>query len=237
MADVQDDEREIEMRRIAGLQKKGGRSDEDAHLCEIEDHDDVPFELKSSTNDSVSTGRDIGHEHLRRWNELDWLVGFYLDDDGDLVLNELYHFQPGELDWFGEKEDYIEPDYELLAIAAENLDDDAVSRIFGDEESYGYDDVKRVLKQQKMYPSGERLKKAMIEEMADLPGTRFSRERLLEILRHRVRYLIHRGGTLNNPHIPKKSIVEVAHKFDLRKDDIPALLRERVLNRLNAEEE
>jgi len=33
------------------------------------------YELKSTTRDRVSTARDVGPEHLKKWRSLNWIVG------------------------------------------------------------------------------------------------------------------------------------------------------------------
>ena len=234
MAYVQDDTREDEIRQLAGLQKKGGRSDPDAHLVGIADHEDIPFELKSSTGNSVSTGRDVGHDHLNKWNNIDWLVGFYTDRGGELILDELYHFGPGDLDWFEEKMEYIQPDYDLLELLSKSIDDRYVTEVFGPESEFDIEVVKKFLKRQKMYPSGEKLTVSMIGEMADLPSGKFSRMAMTKVVKERAKYLIHRGGTLNNPHIPKSEIISKGTKIDISDEEfVKSKIRGLVLSRIN----
>lgn len=45
----------------------------------------------------------------------------------------------------------------------------------------------------------------------DLPDG-YSPKRMLEILRLRARYLLDRGSTLNNPHIPKRFFATLANR-------------------------
>jgi len=233
VVNVQDDTREEEIRTLAGLEKIGGRTDVDAHLTDYPEYGNIPFELKSSTGKSVSTGRDVGHDHLTKWDSIDWLVGFYIEVNNELSLSELYHFGPGDLDWFKEKISYIEADYVLLDLISQSVDDSFVTRIFGDDDEFDVKIVKKFLKQQKMYPSGERLKVGMIQEMADLPSGIFSRSAMVQVVKERAKYLVHRGGTLNNPHIPKSKIEEVGNKLDISNPDrVQSQLRSLILRRL-----
>lgn len=64
--------------------------------------------------------------------------------------------------------------------------------IIGTKETYTYDDARKLHKNQ--------LKKADYLARMDNPDG-YTPDRMLEIFRERVRYVIERGATLNNPHI------------------------------------
>ena len=66
--------------------------------------------------------------------------------------------------------------------------------ILGKKEKYTYDDAKKLHKMQ--YKKDEYL------EMMDIKDG-YSGKRMLKILKDRSEYLMNRGSTLNNPHIPK----------------------------------
>ena len=76
---VQDDRREVEVRDLIGLRAGETRSGVDAYF----DFSDgnrryaVPVELKSTTNRTVSTARDVGPAHIRKWRSRLWVFGFY----------------------------------------------------------------------------------------------------------------------------------------------------------------
>ena len=63
---------------------------------------------------------------------------------------------------------------------------------------------------------------------ADLPGGLFSRHVMLELLRERCEYVIRRGSTLNNPHIPASFFKD----WERITDDHAARLRELVVEAL-----
>jgi hypothetical protein len=66
-------------------------------------------------------------------------------------------------------------------------------QIIGRKDIYTYDDAKEIQKMQ--------YKKEQYLQLQDLPQG-YSRKRMLEIVKDRAQYLIERGSTLNNPHIP-----------------------------------
>ena len=107
---VQDDARESQMIQLFNLTvpEERRRSDIDAHLNI--DGKVIDFELKSTTSDSVSTVRDFGPEHIRKWRaDLHWIFAFY-DKSGTKLLHCIYA-SPADMEpWIAEKERYIRPD-------------------------------------------------------------------------------------------------------------------------------
>ncbi|MEB3283635.1 MAG: hypothetical protein VKK42_32400 [Lyngbya sp.] len=97
------------------------------------------------------------------------------------------------LPWIQEKERYVEFDYLLAVITPELLNLSNLYQILGEKEIYSFEDAKRLHKKQ--YSRQE------YREKMDLPNG-YSPERMLRILKDRCQYLIKRGSTLNNPHIP-----------------------------------
>ena len=65
--------------------------------------------------------------------------------------------------------------------------------ILGHKELYSYEDAKSIQKKQ--------YKKEKYLQLQDLESG-YSPARMLEIIKDRAYYLIKRGSTLNNPHIP-----------------------------------
>jgi hypothetical protein len=86
---VQDDSRERQLIELFELEriKGAGRGDTDAKL--VLASGDIPFELKSSTYDSVTTARDVSPLHLEKWRKEHWLFGFY-EADGKTLKYCLY---------------------------------------------------------------------------------------------------------------------------------------------------
>ena len=82
---VQDDRREVEVRDRIGLRGGETRSGVDAYF----DFSDegrryaVPVELKSTTNRTVSTARDVGRAHIQKWR----LRAKYLNERGSTLNN------------------------------------------------------------------------------------------------------------------------------------------------------
>ena len=192
MADssFQDDQREHEMRELFGLIKgeAEGRSGIDAYLDLGSDLH--PFELKTTSNGSVTTVRDFGHEHIRKWKNKHWLIGFY--KNGTVAYK--YGSPANMSGWIKEKEEYIAPDFALSDILRHKLDICDLHTILGEKSVYTLEDARRI--QKKQY-SAEKYRALMDQRGGYTPDT------MLKILCDRAAYIIQRGSTLNNPHIPE----------------------------------
>jgi hypothetical protein len=186
----QDDDREEAMRKLFDLYKdeNEGRDGIDAHI-DLEGQA-IPFELKTTSNGSVTTVRDFGPDHIQKWKNKHWLIGFFVGG------REYYHYGSPSMmaKWIEEKEHYISPDFMLADLASEKLTMEDLHQVMEDKALYSYKDAKGL--QKKQY-----LKEKYIE-LQDLEGG-YSPQRMLEILKDRSKYLVQRGSTLNNPHIPK----------------------------------
>jgi hypothetical protein len=189
----QDDSREEEMRQLFNLSKFGGRSDTDAVLNITHGGANivVEFELKTTGDPqgSVTTVRDFGPEHIRKWKSKHWLFAFY----GGSKVRYLYGSPKLLRPWIDEKESYIAPDFKLAELVSRKLSHQDLSAICGDFEKYSMESAIRIHKRQ--------YSKEKYKSLMDLSDG-YSRGRMLEILRERVEYIIRRGATLNNPHIP-----------------------------------
>lgn len=185
----QDDDREEAMRNLFELYKdeNEGRDGVDAHL-DFEGRA-IPFELKTTSKGSVTTVRDFGPDHIEKWQDKHWLIGFFING------REFYHYgSPAMMaDWINSKADYISPDFRLADIASQNLSLSDMYQVMEEKTVYTYEDAKSLQKMQ--------YKKEKYIELQDLKDG-YSPERMLEIFKDRSRYLIERGSTLNNPHIP-----------------------------------
>ena len=95
--------------------------------------------------------------------------------------------------WIEDKWQYIKPDVEIADLLASRAHMDDMYAILGEREKYSLDDARALHKLQ--------YSKAQYIALMDLP-LGYSPAQMLEIYRDRVRYLILRGSTLNNPHIP-----------------------------------
>lgn len=312
---VQDDAREKNMVRMFNLKQHNDRKRHDPDAYLISNGNELKFELKSTTTGSLSTVRDFGKDHIEKWKEMHWIVGFYNKNKTDDPEYCVYVPPSGMKRWVDRMWEYVKKDYETAEIAAEKITKDDLYRLLGEKNSYTLDDAKSVQKNQltaKQYrdradlpqaitkksfqevisPSmtekvesdprfsgsqidaadceevllrqssldfitlalnGEKaleenrfaclipdalmdearlasknghltdkqiatlMKKLMTkkrrEDFMDVaPG--YSPDAMLDILKERVKYLIQRGSTLNNPHIPREFFEEFEKIFD-----------------------
>lgn len=204
---AQDDVREREMRTLFNLTRpeEYGRADVDAVL-ELRGRSipralqgrQVPFELKSATGGrpNISTVRDFGLHHLEKWRPLHWLFGVYgRNRSGDQVLQYCLYGSPRAMkSWFDRMAAYIAPDVAMAEHVPDLITDRTLTAILGPAKRFDRDDARRLMKNQ--YGAED------YAEAADLPDGDYSRAAMLEMLRERCEYVIRRGSTLNNPHIP-----------------------------------
>lgn len=190
---IQDDDRENAQIKLFGLKKpKGeGRGGIDAILT-LDDGTIVNFELKTTTSGSVTTVRDFGYEHIQKWKDKHWLISKY-SRDGKTLEYSLYGSPQAMSTWISEKEEYIAPDFNLAKAAPNHLTTKDLIRIVGDKQVYTLDDAQKLQKRQ--------LTIIQYRELMDLEEG-YSPSKMLELLKMRCKYLIERGSTLNNPHIP-----------------------------------
>jgi len=190
---AQDDAREREMRQLFNLKiaPERGRADVDAFL-EL-DGKTINFELKSSTGKSFSTVRDFGPDHVAKWrNSLHWIFAFY-NKGGDQLLRCIYA-SPADMEpWIAEKEAYVAPDFALADTLPDFVSEVDLIEILGDKAVYSVADAKLVMKKQ--------WKAADYKDRQDVPHG-FSKEAMVKLMRLRAAYVLRRGSTLNNPHIP-----------------------------------
>jgi hypothetical protein len=122
-----------------------------------------------------------------------WIFGFY--DRTGIDLQYCHYASPALMaPWIREKEDYVRPDSVLEHSAPKLLTHDVLAQILGEKDIYTLEDARRVWKKQ--WTTAE------YREAQDRSGG-YSPERMLGILQARCAYVIHRGATLNNPHISK----------------------------------
>ncbi|MFI6561861.1 hypothetical protein [Streptomyces sp. NPDC050534] len=193
---VQDDQRENQMIDRFNLEvpENRRRSDIDAYLTV--DGQTVPFELKSATSKGVSTVRDLGPNHFAKWKNIHWLFGVY-DRTGTRLLHSYYGSPDDMAPWITEKERYVGPDVELAEHAMRGVSADSVINLLGEKEFYTKEEAKWIMKNQ--------WTAARYLEAADLSAGKelgYSLDRMVELMRERCYYVMSRGATLNNPHIP-----------------------------------
>jgi hypothetical protein len=215
---VQDDQREEQLVDVFELSRPSNRKRAglDAYL-EL-DGQQVPFEVKSTTSGAVTTVRDFGQAHLDKWKGKHWLIGVY-EPNTVKLLYSLYGSPSLMEPWIREKEEYIRADRELAIHVPALIGLPTLFEILGRKSEYTIEDARRLHKRQWKV---EEYRAAM-----DLKGG-YSPERMLEILRDRARYVLQRGATLNNPHIPKTYFKE----FEQITTNRAARLRELVAEEL-----
>lgn len=185
----QDDKREKVMCDLFELRKDEteGRSGIDAFL-DLEGKA-IPFELKTTSKGSVTTVRDFGLDHIEKWKGKHWLIGFFHAGNNFYMYGSPCAMSP----WISSKEKYIAPDIALAALAASKLTLADLVKTLGEKDIYTLEDAKLLHKKQFTI--------AKYHELMD-KGNGYSPGRMLEILQERTTYLMTRGSTLNNPHIP-----------------------------------
>lgn len=230
---VQDDARERELRQLFNLVRPEdyGRADVDG-ILELEGPGvpgelhgrRVPFELKSATGGKpdISTVRDFGLHHIEKWRPLHWIFGVY--NGAPLTLQYSHYASPAQMKpWFDQMTAYVLPDVRLAEVVPRLMDDSELAAILGDADDFGPEEARRLMKNQ--------YKRADYHAASDLPEGRYSREAMLQMLRERSRYVIQRGSTLNNPHIPASYFAA----WERIERNHAARLRELVLEALEAE--
>lgn len=185
----QDDDRENAMRLLFNLKKdeKEGRAGIDAFL-DI-DNQNIPFELKTTSNGSVTTVRDFGYDHIEKWKNKHWLIGFFIKGE------EYYKYLSPQMmkNWIDKKKEYIQPDFQLSNILSAKLTMEDMYKIVGEKNCYTLHDIKSIQKRQ--YTTQQYI------DLQDME-TGYSPHAMLNIIQDRAKYLVDRGSTLNNPHIP-----------------------------------
>jgi hypothetical protein len=225
---AQDDAREFELRTLFNLTRpeEYGRADIDAVL-ELKGRAipeelrgrTVPFELKSATGGrpTISTVRDFGLHYLEKWRPLHWIFGVY--KEGKLQYC-LYGSPQAMKPWFDQMAAYIGPDVALAEHAPDFIKDSTLTAILGSARKFTLADARRLMKNQ--YSAAD------YAAAADLPGGEYSRAAMLDMLRKRCEYVIRRGSTLNNPHIPASYFAD----WEQITEDHAARLRELVVDAL-----
>lgn len=201
----QDDSRETETRELFNLEEVPGRSETDAVLT-MQTGQVVEFELKSTSdkNLSVTTVRDFGLDHILKWKNKHWLIAFY--NKGAISPSYYLYGSPKMMDgWIQEKYKYIISDFKSAEIIPERVLIEDMYSILGEKLKYSYEDARSLHKRQ--YSKKEYIKRMDI-------SNGYSKEVMLDIYRDRINYLIKRGSTLNNPHIPGSYFKNWSTKID-----------------------
>lgn len=197
---VQDDQRERELCRIFNLHwsPEHQRDGTDAYFnLEVNGKNiSIPVEVKSTTGDSVSTARDVGMAHIKKWRSRFWVIGFYTKTRNPDLVKTLC-LTPDDIEpWVASIEEKILPDFALANRAARRLEMADLFEICGEKDFYTIEDAKRLYKQQWSTQQYQ----AALDMTIDGKHV-ISREGMLSVLKLRSVYISERGATLNNPHV------------------------------------
>ena len=200
---VQDDERERELVRMFNLDWDPAhqRAGVDAVLqLDLDGHGwQMEVEVKSTTGSTVSTARDVGMEHIQKWRQKLFVIGFYSKEARRPELLKCLCLTPLDMEpWIASIEAKILIDFKLASRAARRLELADLFEVCGEKNSYSIEDAKRLHKQQwtaDQYAAALDLKVGNKRQISPV--------KMLEILRLRSKYIAERGATLNNPHITK----------------------------------
>lgn len=129
-----------------------GRAGRDAVLPLNPENDLVPFELKSTDGDSISTARDVGRSHIEKWRRQHWLFGFYERGSRNPPRARFYIYaSPRQLaPWIDELAAYVEVDWGLVETVPQSVDEAILDAVLAPRDLYTLEDAQRVFKQQKL---------------------------------------------------------------------------------------
>lgn len=160
----------------------------------------LEFELKSvAAGKGLTTVRDFGPDHIAKWKNKHWIIAVY---NGSNLQYCIYGSPASMAPWIEERWRYIEADFNLSKCLPGLLDLRTMRSIVGSKPVYTKADAKKLHKQQ--YSAAKYKDLMDVSEMRRGRQARlgYSPSRMLEITKDRAQYLIERGSTLNNPHVP-----------------------------------
>lgn len=195
----QNDARERTMRNLFNLVKRDPKRDGVDAVLVLEDHREVPFELKSAgPTGGISTARDVGREHFAKWRQRHWIVGIFLGSNTEPEY--CLYAPPRQMEaWIRAQERFIGPDLPLLDELPQAVSVGLMKKMLGDKEVYTLGDARALLKSQKL-PDGTKMSSEHYRRLMDLDEG-YSPARMTELAAMRASYLLDRGATRNNPHI------------------------------------
>lgn len=207
---VQDDARERELCRLFNLRwnREHKRDGTDAHFS-VEvggDSIEIPVEVKSTTGTSVSTARDVGMPHIKKWRSQFWVIGYYTKSSSPDLKDSLC-LTPNDIEgWVASIEKKILPDFMIASCAARRIEMSDLISICGDKEHYTIGDAKLLHKKQwtaKQYKDAPDIEIEVQIKKRKVIKRAISKDKMLALLKLRSEYISGRGATLNNPHISK----------------------------------
>ena len=109
---VQDGTREEQMAKLFNLTRKGGRIGIDA-----EDEKGNHYELKSTTKGGVSTARDLGPNHLKKWRTRYWIIQSGHNTKKGFIFESTHFLAPVHMEeWYKKIEEKLKADMKLTRL-------------------------------------------------------------------------------------------------------------------------
>ena len=191
---AQDDARENRLIDLFNLVQARDRNRHGTDALLKLDGYEYEFELKSVTTKKggISTVRDLGPAHIAKWRNKHWIMAYF---QGQKLLFCRYGSPEAMRPWIEEKWNYIKADFELAKHLPAHIDLATMHKIIDKKPVYTLADAKKIHKNQ--------MTATQYKEKMDV-AEGYSPECMLSIFQDRARYIIERGATLNNPHIPDK---------------------------------
>lgn len=198
---TQDDVRERHMLALFNLEQDEDRKRHGTDGLLRLDGRVFEFELKSVTTKKggLSTVRDFGPDHIAKWKDKHWVIATY---EHEKLLHCKYGSPAQIAPWIEQQWDYIKADFELAKYVPGCIDARILDAIIGRKQIYSLADAKKLHKKQYSAEKYLQLMDIVTDGDNGPKASGYSRLRMLDILRDRAKYVIERGSTLNNPHIP-----------------------------------
>ena len=142
---VQDDARENRIVDLFNLARPAERVRHGVDATLKLDDKLYEFELKSATTKggSVSTVRDLGPNHIEKWKNKHWIIGFF---DGPALSYCRYGTPDAMEPWISQKWNYIKADFEMAKRVPEHVTVETMHEILGKKSLYTKEDAKRLHK-------------------------------------------------------------------------------------------
>lgn len=204
---VQDDERERELVRLFNLawDPAHQRAGVDATLQVDLDgrRHTLEVEVKSTTGDTVSTARDVGMDHIHKWRNKLFVIGFYSRHAKRPELLRSLCLTPTDMaQWIDGIEAKVAVDFRIAECASSTLTHEQLWAVCGKKVTYSIADARAVLRQQWTAAQYEQA----CDTKDDAGERGLSAAAMLQVVQARARYIAQRGATLNNPHITKSHL-------------------------------
>jgi hypothetical protein len=92
MKNVQDDSREEYLANLFSLERNTSRIGWDAR-----DQSGNLYEIKTTTRSHVSTARDLGFNHLKKWATRFWIIARGVQHPSEFVYETIYFLDPNQM--------------------------------------------------------------------------------------------------------------------------------------------